>query len=153
MPNLTQAQALQIAYTFSRFATTVENYRFAHFDALTGAQESHLRYVETNLRAVSNTLVDSGIYLTLDNVQEVLDGLSHAATQLDSDLTVLADLNKAQQVIEKLVWLSAAFATIDPAGIAHELQAALSALSLPTIQGLQIEPGKPWDLGPPPRKH
>jgi hypothetical protein len=149
MPNPTQDQALQIAQTFSGFATTVENYRFAHFDVLTSAQESHLRYVETSLRAVSNTLVDSGINLALDNIQDVLDGLSHATAQLNNQLNILADADKALQVIGVLVPLGTAFATINAA----EVQAAVSALSLASTQVQQIEPAKPWDLGPPPRKH
>jgi hypothetical protein len=35
MPNPTRDQALQIAKAFAGFATTVENYRFDHFNALT----------------------------------------------------------------------------------------------------------------------
>jgi hypothetical protein len=73
MPNLTQDQALQIAQSFARFASTVENYRFDHFDNLTDLQEGSLRSVEQSLRTTSNNFLDLGINLSLGNVQGALD--------------------------------------------------------------------------------
>jgi hypothetical protein len=135
MPNLTESQALQIAQDFSGFATAVENYRFAHFDALTDLQESSLRNVETSLRATSNDFIDMGINLALDDVQGALQGLSDVTAKLNKDLTTLSDINKAMQVVSVLMQLGTAFATGNPAGFATALQSAVSTLSAKSTGG------------------
>jgi hypothetical protein len=131
MPNPTQDQALQIAKAFAGFARTVENYRFDHFNALSDLQQANLRNLETSLRAISNSFVDKGINLALDNVQEALQGLGAITTKLNEDLKTLTDINKAFQVIGVLIQVGAAFATGNPAGIATTLGDAVAALTAP----------------------
>ena len=129
MPNITQDQSLQIAQAFAGFANTVQNYRFAHFNALTDLQEASLRNVEATLRATSDNFLDMGINLALDNVQDALDGLSKVTDMINKDLTTLADINKAIQFVGVLVQLGTAFATANPTGIVSALGSAVSALT------------------------
>ena len=129
MPNPTQDQALQIAKAFAGFATSVEDYRFAHFASLTDLQQASLLNLEGTLRSTSNNFLNMGINLVLDNVQNALDGLGQITTLLNKDLKVLADINKAIQVVGVLVQLGTAFATANPAGIASALGGAVTTLT------------------------
>jgi hypothetical protein len=129
MPNVTQDEALRIAQAFARFANTVEDYRFDHFAALTNLQRANLLNLEGTLRATSNNFLNFGINLALDNVQTALDQLSQVTELINSDLKVLADINKAIQVIGVLVQLGTAFATGSPGGIISALQGAVTDLT------------------------
>lgn len=129
MPNITSDQALQIARTFSGFASTVQNYRFDHFDDLSDLQEANLRNVENSLRTISDNYIDKGINMVLDNIQGALDGLGQVTKLVNTDVKKLDDVNKALQVITVLVQLGAAFATGNPVGIASAIGSSISALS------------------------
>jgi len=129
MPNPTQNQALQIAQAFASFATSVENYRFEHFANLTELQQASFLNIEGSLRNTSNDFLNMGINLVLDNVQNALDGLGQITTLLNNDLKVLADINKAIQVVGVLVQLGTAFATANPAGIVSALGSAVTTLT------------------------
>ncbi len=129
MPNATQNQALQIAQAFAGFATSVENYRFAHFAALTALQQANLLNLEGALRNTSNNFLNMGINLILDNVQNAVDGLGQVTTLMNKDLKVLADINKAIHVVGVLVQLGTAFATANPAGIAAAIGSAVTTLT------------------------
>ncbi len=129
MPNLTQNQALQIAQAFSGFANTVEDYRFAHFDALTDLQRASLLNIEGSLRTSSNDFLNMGVNLVLDNVQDALDGLGEVTNLLNHDLAVLADINKAIHVVGVLLQLGTAIATGNPASIVAAIGGAVTALT------------------------
>jgi len=129
MPSLTQDQALQIARSFARFASTVENYRFDRYDNLTELQEGRHRSVEQSLRTTSNSFLDLGINLSLGNVQGALDSLGQITTTLNEDLAHLNDVNKALQVVGVLVQLGTAFATANPEAIASALKASVDTLT------------------------
>lgn len=131
MPKLTQNQALQIAKAFSGFANTVEYYRFAHFDALTDLQRASLLNIEGSLRTSSNDLLNMGVNLVLDNVQDALDGLDEVTNLLNDDLTVLVDINKAIHVVGVLLQLGTAIAIGNPAGIVAAIRGAVTALTDP----------------------
>jgi hypothetical protein len=129
MPNVTQDEALKIAQAFSRYANTVEDYRFDHFATLDDMPRANLLNLEATLRATSNNFLNFGINLALDNVQHSLDQLGQVTTLINNDLKVLADIDKAVQVIGVLANLGTAFATGNPVGIAAALQGAIKDLT------------------------
>ena len=131
MPKLTQNQALQIAQAFSGFANTVEDYRFAHFDAFTDLQRASLLNIEGSLRTSSNDFLNMGVNLVLDNVKDALDGLGEVTNLLNHDLTVLVDINKAIHVVGVLLQLGTAIAIGNPAGIVAAIRSAVTALTDP----------------------
>lgn len=120
---------MQLAQAFSGFAKSVGDYQFAQFDHLTDAQITNLQNAEDALRSASLTLANMGINLALNSVQDALDGLGAITTVLKEDLTKIADINKALQVVSVLFQLGTAVASGSPSGIAGAIQSAVTAVA------------------------
>jgi hypothetical protein len=127
MPNLTSDQAFKVAQALSDLSAAVDDFRFAHPD-LPEPRQDQLRDSADSLRAASDKFADIGINVALDNVQGALDGLGQITGKINNDLTKLADLNKAFQIIGVLVELGTACATANPGGIITAISDTVNAL-------------------------
>jgi hypothetical protein len=143
MPGVTKDQALQIAQNIRGFAKTIEDYRIAHMSDLSGAQEADLRSAELSLRKASDAVTDAGINLALDDAQESLTRLGKVTELLKADVSKLADVGKAIQIVTALVQIGTAFSTGNLGGVASAIGTAVAALTPPAKAGARTVAAAP----------
>lgn len=122
-------QAFALAQQFHELATTVGDFRFAHWDDLSKDQRNKLKDSQLNLLNQSSHLVTEAVGLVLDDAQGGLKALQGVTAKAQKALETIADVKKAIVITASLVKLGASIASQNPAAIAGAAQEAADSIA------------------------
>jgi cell division protein ZapA (FtsZ GTPase activity inhibitor) len=128
MPELTAAQADELANQALSLKSAVGDFRNRFFDTLTPEQRDGLRTLAMELGDEVDHLTAVAIELSLVEVQGALAHLRDVTSAVNNAVAHLNEVRRIITVATALVDLGAAIASASPGGVLSALQDTVSAL-------------------------
>jgi hypothetical protein len=119
MPELTAQEARRLAATFRRLSSTLGEYRFDQWDALTEEERQRIENIEWTLLNYSSDFIAEAIVITADRLEEVRPDIERSVAAINDVIGKVDDARTLITIATKASAFGAAVATGNLGAIAE----------------------------------